>query len=188
MSKKTSSLPVLFAFSDEVRALDPIALIEHLPKGSGYIFRHYTFPDRNRLALKVVRACHKRNLLCFIAGDLQLCIHTKADGIHLPEYLLRHPFYGLMHFKRRGGLVTAAAHSLSAGLAAQKYGVDGVFVSPVFPTKSHIGSFHLGLMRFSQITHQLNIPVFALGGIALSHRIRLQKFGAYGIGGISLFK
>jgi thiamine-phosphate pyrophosphorylase len=188
LSKNTPSLPTLFAFSDEERSPDPINLIKHLPKRSGFIFRHYLFPDRNHLALRVVRACHKRDLLCFIAGDLQLCIHTKADGIHLPEYLLRHPTYGLSHFKRRGGLVTAAAHSLSAGLIAQKYGVHAIFVSPIFPTKSHLGSVHLGLMRFGQITQRLDIPVFALGGIDLSQRTRLIKSGAYGIGGISLFK
>jgi thiamine-phosphate pyrophosphorylase len=165
-----------------------MVLINCLPKGSGFILRHYLFSDRKRLALQVVKACRERNLLCFIAGDLQLCMHIKADGIHLPEHLLRRPTYGLSHFKQQGGLVTAAAHSLSAGLLAQKYGVDGVFVSPVFATKSHVGSPHLGLMRFSQITQHLSVPAFALGGIKLSQTTRLKKSGAYGIGGISLFK
>jgi thiamine-phosphate pyrophosphorylase len=188
LSKNTPSLPLLFAFSDEARDPDPLVLIKHVPEGCGYIFRHYLLPDRGRLALQVVKACRKRNLLCFIAGDLQLCMRTNADGIHLPEHLLRRPTYGLSHFKQRGGLVTAATHSLSAGLIAQKYGVDGIFISPVFATKSHVGSTHLGLMRFAQITQHLRIPVFALGGTDLSQTTRLKKSGAYGLGGISLFK
>ena len=89
--KKTPSLPFLFAFSDEARGQDPMELINRLPEGSGFIFRHYLYPSREHLALKVVNACRDRNLLCFIAGDLQLCIDTKADGIHLPERLLRRP-------------------------------------------------------------------------------------------------
>lgn len=188
MPKNKPSLPLLFAFSDEARGPDPTVLINRLPKGSGFIFRHYLFPDRKNLALKVVKACRKRNLLCLIASDLQLCMNTKADGIHLPEHLLKRPSYGLSHFKQRGGLVTAATHSLSAGLLAQKYGVDGVFVSPVFTTKSHIGSAHLGLVHFAQIAKHLNIPTFALGGVHLSQKTRLKKSGAYGLGGISLFK
>jgi len=182
------SLPLLFAFSDEARSPDPMALINRLPQGSGFIFRHDFFPDRKRLALQVVKACHKRNVLCLIASDLQLCIYAKADGIHFPEHLLRRPVYGLLHFKQRGGLVTAAAHSLSAGLIAQNYGADAVFISPVFSTKSHVDSAQLGLMRFAQITQHLSIPAFALGGIDLSQTTRLKKSGAYGIGGISLFK
>ena len=187
-SKNTSSLPLLFAFSDETLTPKPIELINRLPIGSGFIFRHYLFPDRRRLARQVVKACRESNILCFIAGDLQLCLHTKADGIHLPEHLLRRPIYGLSHFKQRGGLVTAATHSLSAGLIAQRYGVDGVFLSPVFDTPSHLGLPYLGLIRFTEITRQLSVPVFALGGICLSQTKRLNKSGAYGIGGISLFK
>jgi thiamine-phosphate pyrophosphorylase len=187
LSKKTASLPVLFAFSDEARYPNPMPLINRLPPGSGFIFRHYLFPERKRLALRVVKACRERNLLCFIAGDLKLCLHTAADGIHFPEHQLRRPTYGLSHFKQQGGLVTAATHSLSSGLIAQKYGVDGVFVSPVFATKSHVDTIHLGLLRFAQITKQLNIPAFALGGVHISQTTRLKKSGAYGLGGISLF-
>jgi thiamine-phosphate pyrophosphorylase len=178
----------LFAFSDEARSPDLIALIYSLPRGSGFIFRHYLCPDRKELAQEVVKTCRKRNILCFIAGDLQLCMLTKADGFHLPEHLLRRPTYGLTHFKKRGGLVTAASHSLSAGLIAQKYGVDGIFISPVYPTKSHIGLTHLGLIRFALITQYLSVPAFALGGIDLSQTRRLKNTGAYGLGGISLFK
>jgi len=186
--KNTTPLPPLFAFSDEARGPDPMALVRRLPEGSGFILRHYLFPGRKRLALQVVSSCRERNILCFIAGDLQLCILTKAHGIHLPEHLLHRPIYGLSHFKKRGGLVTASTHSLSAGLAAQKYGVDGVFISPVFPTKSHVGSAHLGLIQFAKITQRLTIPAFALGGINLSQKTRLKKSGAYGLSGISLFK
>ena len=161
--KNTVFLPPLFAFSDETRCPDPMMLVRRLPKGSGFIFRHYLSSDRRHLAQKVVKSCRKRNIMCFIAGDLQLCMLTKADGIHLPEHLLHRPVYGLSYFKKKGGLVTASVHSLSAGLIAQKYGVDGVFISPVFPTKSHVGAKHLGLMRFSKITNHLTIPTFALG-------------------------
>ena len=188
LSKNTKALPLLFAFSDEARDPDPMVLINRLPSGSGFIFRHYLSPNRKYIAIKVVKACQERNLLCFIAGDLQLSLHTKADGVHLPEHLLRRPIYGLSHFKKRGGFVTAATHSLSAGLAAQKYGADGVFISPVFATKSHISSAHIGLMRFARITKRLSIPTFALGGINISQTTRLKKSGAYGLGGISLFK
>ena len=174
--------------TDFVRGPSPIDLIERLPKNAGLIFRHYDAPDRHRLAGNVVKICRNRDILCFIAGDIQLATDLKADGIHLPEHQLRRPTYGLPHFKQAGGLVTAATHSLSTGLLAQKQGVDGVFISPVFATKSHAGAHHLGLMRFAQIARHLHIPIFALGGVNKTQTTQLKNAGAYGLGGISLFE
>lgn len=187
LTKNSHKLPHLFALTDSNRGPNPIDLIDRLPKTAGLIFRHYDMPNRHRLAESVVQACRKRGIMCFIAGDIKLSAHLKADGIHLPEHQLRCPNYGLSHFKQAGGLVTAAIHSLAAGLLAQKQGVDGGFLSPVFPTKSHVGTQHLGLIRFAQVARNLKIPIFALGGINVSQKPLLKNAGAYGLGGISLF-
>ena len=85
-------------------------------------------------------------------------------------------------------MVTAATHSLAAGLLAQKQGVDGVFLSPVFPTKSHVGGPHIGLIRFARFARKLKIPIFALGGINAFQKPLLKNAGAYGLSGISLFE
>ena len=188
LTTNSHKLPHLFALTDSNRGPNPIDLIDRLPKTAGLIFRHYDMPNRHHLAKSVIRACQKRDILCFIAGDIKLSAHLKADGVHLPEHQLRRPNYGLSHFKQAGGLVTAATHSLAAGLLAQKQGVDGVFLSPVFPTKSHVGAPHIGLIRFARVARNLKIPVFALGGIDVLQKPLLKNAGAYGLGGISLFE
>ena len=181
-------LPRLFAFTDEQRGPEPLALINRLPTGAGLVFRHYHATNRAELATAAVKACKRRGICCLIAGDLKLARTLKADGLHLAEWQLNRPLYGLADFRRQGGLVTAAAHSLSAALLAEKQNVDGIFISPVFPTKSHPGAAHLGLMRFAGLNQKLIGPSFALGGVNFQSERKLLFAGAYGMAGIGLFE
>ena len=54
LGAKAPHLPDLLALSDEARAPHPLATLEGLPAGSGYIFRHYSLAraERTKLAKK----------------------------------------------------------------------------------------------------------------------------------------
>lgn len=182
-------LPRLLAMTDETRQPDPFPLIGRLPSGSGLIFRHYGAPERARLAARVVGACQRRGVRCLIAGDARLALELEADGVHLAEWQLRRgAVYGLGPLRARRGLITAAAHSLKTALSAQRAGLHGVLVSPVFATKSHEGADHLGVLRLAHICRKLELPVIALGGVTGDDVRRLEQAGAYGIAGIGLFQ
>jgi thiamine-phosphate pyrophosphorylase len=59
-----------------------------------------------------------------------------------------------------------------------------VFLSPVFPTRSHPGARALGRVRFGLIAQQARIPVIALGGMDARKGRSLRALGAYGWAGI----
>jgi thiamine-phosphate pyrophosphorylase len=141
------------------------AALERLPRGAGVVFRHYGLPARERRSLfeGVRRACRARGLRLLVAGPRL----PGGDGAH----------------NRRGaGLRSASVHNLRELRAAERAGVDLVFLSPVYATRSHPGARPLGPGRFALLAHQAKVPVIALGGMDAA-RFRALR-GAYGWAGI----
>ena len=173
------------AMTDETRTADPRTMLNRLPRGGILIFRHYTHPQRRTLAIKVVRACHKRGIRCLIADDIRLAKRCNADGIHLPQYRLSSAFSRRLLPQK--WLITVAAHNRKAVHKAERLGLDAVLLSPVFATPSHPEARPLGILRLAAICHQAALPVIALGGINLPVINRIRQSGVAGIAGISLF-
>ena len=93
-----------------------------------------------------------------------------ADGVHGGD--------------RHGGLRSVPVHSLPDLKAAERQGAGFVFISAVFPTRSHPGGRTLGRIRFGMIARQARIPVIALGGVNARNGASLRALGAYGWAGI----
>ncbi len=176
-------LPPLFFFTDEARTPDPLAAIPALPEGCGVVFRHYGIAARAELATMVARACAAEGRLCLVAGDAALASAVGADGVHLPEGMLRK-----LTERPRAGIVTAAAHGLDAIRIAESLGADAVFLSPVFATQSHAennsGRTPLGIETFARLTAATALPVYALGGVTNENAMLFEGSGAAGIAAI----
>jgi thiamine-phosphate pyrophosphorylase len=144
------------------------AALERLPPGSGVVFRHYGLAPAERRALfdRVRGVCRGRRLRLLVAGGWL----PGGDGVH----------------NRRGpGLRSASVHNLRELRAAERGGVDLVFLSPVYPTGSHRGAKPLGPSRFALLARRAKVPVIALGGMN-AERFRASR-GAYGWAGIDAF-
>ena len=83
--------------------------------------------------------------------------------------------------------VSASCHNLEELEQAQKIGVDFVVLGPVCQTITHPGAKPLGWVRFTELMQQINIPVFALGGLSLDDLWKVRKNGGQGIAGIRAF-
>lgn len=137
-----------------------------LPERSGFVFRHY------HLAIGMRRAryddlrnlAHELGHVVILAGDED----WPADGR-----------YGAKPVADTG-LHLATAHDREELLAAQASGADGIFLSPVFATRSHPGASTLGPERFFALAHEADIPVIALGGVTrdLAGRHGIARWGA----------
>ncbi|MDX5361175.1 MAG: thiamine phosphate synthase [Alphaproteobacteria bacterium] len=148
--------------TDPVRLPDARPYLSALPPGSLVIERSYGEADRAGRVTRLVEAAHARGIRVLVAGDPGLARAVRADGVHLPQGLAR----SLPRAATGGlGLVTMAAHSADAILAARRLQVDAVFLSPVFPTLSHPGAPALGLHRFARLAAAFPCPVIALGGM-----------------------
>jgi len=180
-------LPRAIAMTDANRDVSAADLIAGLPRGGAIILRH---PDRDGLAAlarDVVPLAHRLGQRVLIAGAPGLARALGADGVHLPEALLRrHPAWARQR-RQAGWIVTAAAHGGRALRRAAAAGVDAVLLSPVLPTASHPERAALGVLRFAALCRSAPVGIFALGGIGLGELRRLKGSGCAGVAGIGLF-
>jgi len=136
------------------------AALDRLPRGAGVVVRHYGVEDRAGLIRRVEKVARKRGLLLVVAGGRGSAhVHNGRSGW-------------------RGGLQTASAHSRREAIQAIRGGADLIFLSPIFPTRSHPGAKALGRVRFGLVSRDLGVPVIALGG--MDPRSAKSLPGAYG--------
>jgi len=181
-------LPPVIFMTDERRLADPSDAIRRLAPGSAVLFRHYGAADRDQIAARLKQICRDRRLRLIISADAGLADKLKADGLHLPEYLVAAPPALALNWRRRTrGLLTAAAHSPRALREALNLGVDAAILSPVFATKSHPLKPPLGVPRFFSISRTANMAIYALGGVTADNALRLRHTTIAGIAGIGGF-
>lgn len=169
-------LPALYFFTDPKRTPDPLAVAARLPKGTAVVYRHFGAENRREVAKALAALCWRHGLVLLIAADPALARKVGAHGVHWPEARAR---------KRVGpGLLTMAAHSEAALRRAALLGMDAVFLSPVFPTRSGSMRPALGLNRASALARGSAVPVIALGGVNASNAHRLLGRGFAGLASV----
>ncbi|MEQ6334088.1 thiamine phosphate synthase [Sphingobium sp. MK2] len=167
-------LPTIWLMTDE-RVADAALLVAvaRLPKGrAGIVFRHYRTGEKARRALfDAVRVlARRRRLVLLLAGEGRTAAAWRADGWHGRD--TRRVVRPMLH--------SMAAHDVREVLAARRGRADLLFVSPLFPTRSHPGAGCLGRARFAALARQADVPVMALGGVKPGHRRMLRGIGADG--------
>lgn len=83
--------------------------------------------------------------------------------------------------------VSASCHSLEDLQLAEQQGLDFAVLGSVLPTQTHPDAIPLGWEKFAQMVSQVNIPVYALGGLGLDDLEKACNSGAQGIAGIRAF-
>ncbi len=153
------TLPHLWLISDERNDTVLEQALSQLPRGSGFIYRHYHLPDSDRVArfFALKRICRAREHCIILADSALTAREWGADGIYgAPRSL---------YPRREDMLQLATAHSLAEIGEANRLGADAVLVSPVFATQSHPGAASLGPLRFRLLAAHSLTPVIALGGM-----------------------
>ena len=168
-----SKLPRLWLMTDERMGDALWRALAMLPRGSGIVFRHHATPlaERRALFAKVARIARARRLILVRAGPVRL---GREQGIH-----------GKIGGKSGGRALpgqirTWPAHSRIEALAGIRAGADLIFVSPIFPTRSHPGAAASGPLRAALRIEGLDIPAIALGGMNARRFRRIRGFGFYG--------
>jgi thiamine-phosphate pyrophosphorylase len=163
--RQRGRIPPLWLFTDDRRLPDPRASVQALPRGhAGVVLRHDRDPDRLRLGRDLARICRARRLTLVVAGDARLAARLRA-GVHLrgghwPGQV------------RPRGFITSSAHTIADLRRAVRAGAAVVFLSPAFPTESHVGAPGLGPLRWAAMARgapatsaTFGPVVAALGGI-----------------------
>ncbi len=152
------TLPALWLLSDRRNDAGLNDALARLPRGSGFVYRHYHLADnvRRQRFGELAALARQRDHLVILSGTAEQAEQWLADGLYGPADRLGQP---------GGRLRLATAHSGDELQAAIEARADGVFLSPVFPTASHPGAPVLGAMGFHMLAQQSTIPVIALGGM-----------------------
>lgn len=152
------SIPKLWLLSDARNDAVLENALDALPRGSGFIFRHYHLEPKERQARFEALAilARKRGHLVVLSDSPVTATKWQADGVYGPASKMP---------KGSELLKLATAHDWKEIVAADRAGADAILLSPVFPTRSHVGNKALGPVRFRMLANKTKTPVIALGGM-----------------------
>ncbi|MCB1195994.1 thiamine phosphate synthase [bacterium] len=155
---KLQTLPELWLVSDERNDAKLEWALATLPKGNALVFRHYHLKDRMRRQRfdELAPIARAGGHLMILSGEADIAVQWGADGIYGRPGRL-----GTGH----GLLRLATAHDAREIILANRVKADGIFLSPVFPTRSHKGEGCLGASLFRELAALAEMPVIALGGM-----------------------
>jgi len=140
--------------------------------------------DLRSLAILARDAARNAGATMLLNGHLEMVRELDLDGIHLPAAdLLRCTSRPLAANRWVG----ASCHDERELAHAAAIGADYVSLGPLRPTASHPAAPVLGWPRFSELCASTPLPVYALGGLAMSDLPQAIAAGAQGIAGISNF-
>jgi 8-oxo-dGTP diphosphatase len=108
---------------------------------------------------------------------------AEVDGIHLTSRDLM----ALTARPKNIKWLAASCHNLEQLQHAQNIGVDFVVLAPVLATQTHPGAPSLGWKQFAELVAEVNLPVYALGGMTTSSLITARQCGGQGIAAIRAF-
>jgi thiamine-phosphate pyrophosphorylase len=152
--------------------------------------REKDLPARSLFALTeaaVERARRQGRTYIMVNDRLDVAVAAKAQGVHLGTRSI--PADLVRRLAPREFVVGVSCHSLEEALAAQAAGADYILLGPIFATTSKLPyGPPLGLGKLREVTLQISIPVFALGGITLDRVALCRQNGAAGIAGIRIFQ
>ena len=158
MPARQSSLPLLWLLSDARNDARLAQTLVNLPRGSGFVFRHYHLaPDERAQRFEALAAAARRaGHVVVLSGEPSLARAWDADGVYGDAARMA---------GAEGILRLATAHDGVELAHAAEAGADGVFLSPVFVTRSHPEAEPLGIDGFHALARQSSVPVIALGGM-----------------------
>lgn len=158
-----SALPKIWLFSDERLGIGMAELAVLLPPGSGIVLRHDSLAAgaRWRLLRRLRRTARTRGLVILLAGKPDTAKRWGADGVHLRQSAPR----CAAQARRLGLLVTTPVHDRREARRARRAGVDGVFISPLHPTRSHSDAPALGRAAWLRLARLSGAQAVALGGM-----------------------
>jgi len=202
MVRRQPSLPAVWLISDARNDAALERLLGRLPRGSGFVYRHYHLEPaaRRQRFDRLARIARRRGHVVVLSGTSREARRWGADGVYTS------PTKGTAPPRRRGshsateeppsrlrsppsrgcGIVHSTllrlltAHSLREIGAARRAGAGAILLSPVFPTRSHPGAKTLGPLRFRLLAARAGLPVIALGGMNArrAKRLRVRRWAA----------
>jgi 8-oxo-dGTP diphosphatase len=185
-----AQLPPYYAILDDTdESQDLINLSHLLNRGIKLIQLRLKSTPPKQLSKFIKQAyplCQEYGVRLLINSSVKNAQTYALDGVHLNSRdlmsLSKRPTY-----LNSSAWLSASCHNLLELQHAQQIGVDFVVLAPVLKTKSHPDTPPLGWEKFTELVSQINLPIYALGGLAEANLIDAHKAGGQGIAAIRAF-
>lgn len=165
MPRHHPAIPRFWLMTDERMGDALWTALARLPRGAGVVFRHYSLPYAARRALfeAVTQVARRRGLIVIRAGKEPF---RGEHGAHNQGA------------RRHRGIKTCAAHNAANVAAATRQRADAIFISPVFPSRSHPDTRSLGTIRAARLARGAKGRAIALGGMN-ARRYAMVRAGGF---------
>ena len=134
-------------------------------------------------AKEIVALCHRYGVLCVINDDVQACIESGADGVHVGQDDMEAG--DVRALLGEGKLIGVSAHSVAQAQLAEQRGADYIGVGAVHSTGTKTDAAPLTHQQICDICSSVSIPATAIGGIKLDNMMELQGTGVAGVAIVS---
>lgn len=183
-------LPLLYLITDRHRTAGrslPNVLQSALDGGVRMIqLREKDLPGKALFELasevREMTKCYGAQLI--INDRIDVALAVEADGVHLPA-----DSFSPGEARRiigEGKTIGVSTHSIEEATIAEREGTDFITFSPVFftPSKALYGEPQ-GLERLREVCKNIDIPVYALGGVGADNIKEVKNAGTYGAAVVS---
>lgn len=134
-------------------------------------------------ATRIKKLCHKYNALFIVNDNIEVAKRVGADGVHLGQD------DDSINFAREAlgslSVIGVSAGNLSEAVEAQNKGADYIGVGAVFSTETKLDADAIKSEVFKEISHTVDIPIVAIGGITFENIKLLESYNTNGVAIIS---
>lgn len=172
----------------QVGGMRLIDVVEEALKGGvrGVQLREKELSSRElyELAYDMRKLTNRYSARLIINDRVDIAMAVDADGVHLGLNSL--PIHRVRRLIGDNRLIGLSCHNQVNAIMAQEKGADFITFGPVYytPSKAQYGK-PVGVDKLEIVSHLLDIPIFALGGIKRDNINEVVAAGADGIALVS---
>ncbi len=155
----------LYSITDQRE--DLLEIIEKILQGGVKIIQHRfkegKDKDNLKKAIEIKYLCKKYNSLFIVNDRIDIALASNADGVHLGQEDI--DITTARKLLGSSKIIGVSANNSTEIKNAIKNGCDYIGIGPVFKTSIKKNKEPLGVEKIKDLTKNINIPWFAIGGI-----------------------
>lgn len=141
--------------------------------------KEWTGEDLVTEARAVQAVCRRHHVPFIMNNDVALALQLDADGVHVGQSDM--PAVEARRLLGPGKILGVTARTVEEAQKAEADGADYLGSGAVFGSSTKLDAKTMARETFTAITHAVEIPVVAIGGITVSNALELRGCGAAGI-------
>jgi thiamine-phosphate pyrophosphorylase len=161
-------------------------LVELAEAAIGAGLRVFQYRDKTRsqrdqypVALALAELAKRSGATFIVNDDIDLALVVQAHGVHLGQGDF--PVAEARRILGRTMIIGCSAHTLDQAKAAEADGVDYLGVGPIYESTTKMARAPLGCGTLREICAEVDIPVYAIGGIRVERCGEVLAAGAAGV-------